>query len=225
MSLSQRIQNMRKKSGMSQEDLAEELMVSRQAVGKWETGQAIPELEKLILLSDLFRVPIDRLVREDEACDIKLGGDAYHPDDEVINFLIRAKKATYAGYGNECNSSRKGSHDLEYSEGDLYYYDTYLGSEKFTGEEALWIKDKPVWSMNYSGRITGEGFSGGFLKSALSNARQDMPYRGPMVFREGAYSYHCKVDGDMTWFQGYEEIFLEDRKIYECHFHGGVVSE
>ena len=44
------------------------------------------------------------------------------------------------------------------------YYDTYLGGEKFSGEEALWIADNPYWSMNYIGRVTGENFNGDFLK-------------------------------------------------------------
>ena len=53
----------------------------------------------------------------------------------LIEFLIRAKKATYAGKGAETTSSRTKSHDLKYTEGDLMYYDTYLGGEKFAGEE------------------------------------------------------------------------------------------
>ena len=85
----------------------------------------------------------------------------------MIEFLIRAKKATYAGKGAETTSSRTKSHDLKYTEGDLMYYDTYLGGEKFAGEEALWISETPYWSMNYVGRVTGENFSGDFLKEAL----------------------------------------------------------
>lgn len=63
--------------------------------------------------------------------------------NDIIQFLIKAKKATYAGKGAETTSSRPGSHDLVYSEGELMYYDTYLGGEKFAGEEALWISGIP----------------------------------------------------------------------------------
>ena len=52
-------------------------------------------------------------------------------DDKVIGFLIRAKKATYAGKGAESASSRPKSHDLMYREGGLTYIDTYLGGERF----------------------------------------------------------------------------------------------
>lgn len=87
---------------------------------------------------------------------------------EVIQFLLRAKRATYAGKGLESISTRPKSHDLEYVENGLKYIDTYLGGEKFTGEEALWKNDVPFWSMNYCGRVIAEGFNGDFLKEALS---------------------------------------------------------
>lgn len=48
---------------MSQGDLAERLNVSRQSVSKWETGASVPELDKLVLLSELFQVTIDELVK------------------------------------------------------------------------------------------------------------------------------------------------------------------
>ena len=69
-------------------------------------------------------------------------------DKNLVDFLITAKKATYAGKGAETESSRVKSHDLIYKDGEYMYYDTYLGGDKFAGEEALWISDVPVWSMN-----------------------------------------------------------------------------
>ena len=80
-------------------------------------------------------------------------------DREITAFLIRAKRATYAGKGAETSPSRTGSHDLVWQEGDLTYYDTYLGGREFAGEEALWKDGVPFWSMNYIGRVTGEPFS------------------------------------------------------------------
>ena len=70
-------------------------------------------------------------------------------DKKLIEFLIKAKRKTYAGKGAETVSSREKSHDLVYRENNFMYYDTYLGGEKFAGEEALWIADNPYWSMNY----------------------------------------------------------------------------
>ncbi|MBQ6874630.1 MAG: helix-turn-helix transcriptional regulator [Lachnospiraceae bacterium] len=67
MNLSQKIYDCRKKAGLSQEALAEKLGVSRQAISKWETGEATPEVGKLLLLANVFGVTTDWLLSEDEA--------------------------------------------------------------------------------------------------------------------------------------------------------------
>ena len=145
-------------------------------------------------------------------------------DKRIIEFLIRAKKATYAGKGAETASSRPESHDLIYREDDLMYYDTYLGGNKFAGEEALWINEKPYWSMNYVGRVTGDNFSGDFLKEALLNVPYEIPFRGPLSYVNGDYTYKCEVTGSFEWFQGYETICYQGKEIYDCYFHGGKIE-
>ena len=145
-------------------------------------------------------------------------------DKKTIAFLIRAKQATYAGKGAETASSRVKSHDLAYREGEYMYYDTYLGGEKFAGEEALWVADIPYWSMNYAGRVTGGCFSGYFLKEALLHVPEDEPYRGPREYTNGDYSYHCETEGSFDWFQGRESIDYQGKQIYECYFHGGLIK-
>ena len=64
MSLGMNINRLRMKCGMSQDALAEKLGVSRQSVSKWETDGAVPELEKLVRLAELFGVSLDELVRD-----------------------------------------------------------------------------------------------------------------------------------------------------------------
>ena len=142
----------------------------------------------------------------------------------LIDFLIKAKHATYAGKGAETTSSREKSHDLIYKEGDYMYYDTYLGSGKFAGEEALWIKGVPYWSMNYIGRVTGGNFSGDFLKEALLRVPKEKPFRGPDDYVNSDYAYHCESEGSFEWFQGREIISYKGEEIYECVFHGGLVE-
>ena len=61
MELNQNISKIRKERGLSQEALAEKLSVSRQAVSKWETGEAVPELQKLMMLCDILGVSMDKL--------------------------------------------------------------------------------------------------------------------------------------------------------------------
>jgi len=144
--------------------------------------------------------------------------------EEAIKFLLKAKKATYAGKGPEIPSSRPQSHDMEYVENDLRYIDTYLGGEIFAGEEALWEMDIPFWAMNYCGRVIAKGFNGDFLKEALSNVPVDMPFRGPSEYKAGNFIYSCNVSGDFEWFIGSEQIFYCEEKVYECMFHGGIIK-
>lgn len=223
MKLEEKLQLLRKQKGYSQEQLADKLGIARQTISKWENGQAIPELPGLICLSELYGVTIDRIVKEDDECNISLSQKADIDITAVIPFLICAKKSTYAGDGSNAKASRVASHDFAYQEKDFLYYDTYLGGEKFSGEEAVWFHERPIWTMNYSGRVTGANFNGDFLKEALLHVPKDMPYRGPEIYTKGEYHYHCKVDGEFVWYQGYEEIFYSGEKIYECFFHGGEI--
>lgn len=64
MKLSEKIQLLRKRSGYSQEDLASICHVSRQSISKWEADISLPETDKLLLLSDLFQVTVDVLLKD-----------------------------------------------------------------------------------------------------------------------------------------------------------------
>lgn len=224
MKLEEKLQLLRKKNGYSQEQLADKIGIARQTISKWENGQAIPELNGLILLSKLYGVTIDRIVKDDDECNILLCKNADIDISTVISFLVRAKKNTYSSGTNKVHSSRTKSNDFDYEENSYKYYDTYLGGEKFCGEEAVWLYDNPIWCMNYSGRVLGDNFNGSFLKDVLSQVSESLPYRGPNIFTKGDYHYHCKIDGEFIWFQGYEEIFYLNQKIYECYFHGGIIQ-
>lgn len=65
MILADKIMNLRKKNGWSQEELAEKMQVSRQAVSKWESAQTVPDLEKILMLSSLFGVTTDYLLKDE----------------------------------------------------------------------------------------------------------------------------------------------------------------
>lgn len=223
MAVSDRLQSLRRGRGWSQEALAEELGVSRQAVSQWEAAQAVPELDNLVALSDHFQVSLDDLVRDRGTCGASALPTPLPEPDAVTAFLLRAKRATYAGHGAEVPASRPQSHDLAYTEGTFSYYDTYLGGSSFSGEEALWDEGSPFWSMNYVGRLVGEGFSGDFLKECLALVPADRPFRGPPVHQNGDFLYHRAVQGDFSWFVGDEAIYLRGRLVYECRFHGGAV--
>jgi len=221
MIFSEKLVVLRKNKGMTQDALAEKLNVSRQAVAKWESGQAYPDISNLIQISDLMNVTVDYLVRDGECMmNVTPGKDA--DLNELIEFRLEANVNTYAAFMNEVQSTRLDSHDFRYQNGDYVYHDTYVGGEQFAGEEAVWKSGKPVYAMNYLGRVLSKEFSGNFLKDALRHADKKMPYRGPEHYEDGEYIYKCSVNGNFEWFQGYEEIFWREKKVYECYFHGGL---
>lgn len=222
MNFSDKLQFLRKNKGLTQEALADKLGVSRQAVAKWEAGQVYPDITNLIQISDLMNVSVDYLVK-DQDCAVNIKTQPGTDLDELIGFRLEANVNTYAAFKNEVDSTRPASHDFRYEKGQYMYHDTYVGGEEFAGEEAVWKNGITVYAMNYMGRVLSDGFSGNFLKEALRAADKKMPYRGPEFYQSGEFTYRCKVTGDFTWFQGYEEIYSGDNKVYECVFHGGLV--
>ena len=66
MAISDRILNLRKERGLSQETFAEMLGVSRQSVSRWESGAAVPEIDKILLISNIFGVSTDYLLGLDK---------------------------------------------------------------------------------------------------------------------------------------------------------------
>ena len=223
MTFAEKLQILRKNKGFTQESLAAQLCVSRQAVAKWESGQAYPDIANLIQISDLMNISIDYLVR-DQSCSQSIRQQSPTDLDALIDFRLEANVNTYAAFMNESEATRPSSHDYRYERGGYLYHDTYVGGERFAGEEAIWKNGEPVYAMNYMGRVLGDGFSGNFLKEALRAADRRMPYRGPEVYQSGEYLYRCRVTGDFVWFQGYEEISHNEKKVYECVFHGGLIG-
>jgi len=62
MEFNNKLYELRKQKGFSQEELANRLNVSRQTISKWEVGESTPDMEKLVAISDLFEVSLDELV-------------------------------------------------------------------------------------------------------------------------------------------------------------------
>ena len=91
MNFGDKIQLQRKKKGMTQEELGEELNVSRQTITKWESNQSFPEIKKIIKLSYFFDVTIDYLLKdeiEDEERNvIKIEKDFFHKNKVANNSI------------------------------------------------------------------------------------------------------------------------------------------
>lgn len=85
MNISDRIQQLRKAKGISQEELADKIGVSRQAVSKWESEQTTPDVEKVLLLSDYFEVTTDYLLKGIEPAPGETAPGKEKPDALVFS--------------------------------------------------------------------------------------------------------------------------------------------
>ncbi|MDR1205823.1 MAG: helix-turn-helix domain-containing protein [Peptococcaceae bacterium] len=92
MEFYQELKRLRKENGLSQEDLAEQMGVSRQSVSKWESGQGYPETEKLLQISRLFNVSLDRLLKGEQD-DPKDGGEpGFYASREMAEGFLLSKR-------------------------------------------------------------------------------------------------------------------------------------
>ncbi|MDE6950199.1 MAG: helix-turn-helix domain-containing protein [Lachnospiraceae bacterium] len=108
MTFAEKLKSTRKQAGMSQEQLAEKLSVSRQAVTKWETGTGIPDIENIMAISALFDISIDALLSNEKGAK-KLTEYLYesvteYDIDEPKRYDMKfggAKQLTLSGYEGE----------------------------------------------------------------------------------------------------------------------------
>lgn len=99
MTFGQKLQLIRKQNNFTQEQLAAQLYVSRQAVSKWEQDTAIPDVDKLLMISRLFDVSLDYLLKDEIENDVTAApaGRTDNIIDRIIN--ICRKYGYIAGYG------------------------------------------------------------------------------------------------------------------------------
>jgi len=109
MIFSEKLQLLRKSKGFTQEEFAERLNVSRQAVAKWEAGQSFPDIVNLIQISNILNVTVDYLVK-DQLCSVKPISTKLSNANEIIDFRLEANVNTYAALMNETDSTRACSH-------------------------------------------------------------------------------------------------------------------
>ena len=106
MILADKIIDLRKKNGWSQEELAEKLDVSRQSISKWEGAQSVPDMNKILRLSEVFGVSTDYLLKDElESCDAlavsetESAARSVSMEDAVAFLWIKAKNAAQVALG------------------------------------------------------------------------------------------------------------------------------
>jgi len=101
LNFKENLKKLRKEKNISQEQLAEKLNISRQAISKWESGKAYPDIDNLILLRDIFNVSLDELIVNEKADKEKSinqeehvssdNSDSYDEEDEdedSVNLML-----------------------------------------------------------------------------------------------------------------------------------------
>ncbi len=144
--------------------------------------------------------------------------------DELKKFITEARKNTYAGGGKLAeNPILTGSCQLEYKSGDYFYHDIYFsGKENFAGQEVVYLKDEPTWSMVYCGSAEPKEASE-FLKKSLLNLAEKCRFNEECKFAEGDFEYENKGGGILERFYGEESIFIRGEKVYNLKYQGGLV--
>ncbi|EZP76984.1 hypothetical protein H839_10318 [Parageobacillus genomosp. 1] len=149
-----------------------------------------------------------------------------------IDFLVEAKKRTYASETNNASVRPlwNGAKQLEYQKGDYLYRDIYFGSVFFAGQEVVEEKERPVWSMVYSGGIVIPSLPReqvasvyAFLRKALRLVDMQAPYRGPRQWQDGPYTYQNDYEGTWERFYGEERILIAGEKVYKLRYSGGMI--
>ena len=103
MSLGEKIKAMRQHASLSQEQLAEKLNVSRQAITKWETGKGIPDIANLIAISDEFDLSLDELIKDDIAVKKKIISDSSSKKWHILVIVYLVAIVAYIAYFAICH--------------------------------------------------------------------------------------------------------------------------
>ena len=98
MTLGERIRGERKKRGLSQEELADILNVSRQAITKWETDRGIPDIANLIRISEEFEISLDELIKGDNSVKRKIIYDSTMKKWHLLVLIYLMAIVAYIAY-------------------------------------------------------------------------------------------------------------------------------
>ena len=91
MNFNEKLINLRKSKGMSQEELGAELKVSRQTISKWESCQSYPDFQRLVLLSDYFGLTLDELVKDIDVQEVREKNMNNEKINSIYNDMNTAK--------------------------------------------------------------------------------------------------------------------------------------
>lgn len=92
MNFNEKLINLRKSKGLSQEELGAELQVSRQTISKWESCQSYPDFQRLVLISDYFGITLDELVKDIDVQEVREKNLSNEKLNSIYNDIGWAKR-------------------------------------------------------------------------------------------------------------------------------------
>ena len=213
---------LRTKKGLSQEELAEKIFVTRQAVSRWETGETIPNTETLKLLSKLFDVSINTLLGSPrnlicQCCGMPLEDSSI--SKEVDGFFNEEYcKWCYAD-GNFCYTSLEELTD---------FLVNHMASEAWPAEQARAYFEQQLPKLNYWKRYSELGGDDSFaqMKQELIREFNDLHVEGMPEVKTLNFLMGGYINLEYPLPGGQRVKFLDDQATYlgnqlECEFGGG----
>lgn len=150
--------------------------------------------------------------------------------NELQAFIVKAKANSYVGQAQKSLSYRPFSHDIQFHEGSFSYLDSYFGGTDFLGQEVVYFEGKPVWAMNYYGRVLNSDLinaakAGKVIMESLSKMYETGRFLGGYENETSLGRYFDTNEGDVFSFKGYEWIEVQGQKAYELVYHGGLIKD
>lgn len=172
--IANKLQQMRKKNGLSQEELAAKMGVTRQAVSKWERAESAPDMENLILLAKLYGVTIDELLNtgaspETVSAGISLKKDDYGYTDDPVR---EKRPDNYTDEEIFPNTNMNGESSIP--QGAPFGVDIDEEEQKSTGASTDNAQDDLVKNLEKAGRAIGDvlNSAGQKINEAVKNAEK-----------------------------------------------------
>lgn len=145
---------------------------------------------------------------------------------------LKLREFNTKGYSDEHAkyiSNDKGGKIIKLEDGYLKYEDEYYGGEPYSGNETIWLNDKPIWRCVYYGFVEeNEDFESVYAFSRLAlreGPSEKGVHRGPEIFLKDNLTYQTETQGTIENFVIYEKISRNGMQIYQATFMGGMVDQ
>jgi len=157
-------------------------------------------------------------------------------ENKLLKFIHEAHQHTYAAPREIKKKYRskkpvyEGHKEYTFTNKNFKYIDSYAGWKWPPGKELVFYNKKPIWCMSYQGKISDnlskvfieKVYS--FLKKALMQSPEKMPFRGPKKYSEGNFRYNFKIEGNYKYFAGRESVNYKGKKVFFQDIMGSLIK-